>query len=67
MFEDEHRRRSKEVHQPGIQYLQPTARTPSGGGGHGAHAHGTHASAMYMKPHPQILMQGKHNKQWKLF
>lgn len=58
LFEDEHRRRSKEVHQPGIQYLQPTARTPSGGGGHGAHAHGTHASAMYMKPHPQILMQG---------
>ena len=59
LFEDEHRRRSKEVHQPGIQYLQPTARTPSGGGGHGAHAHGAHASAMYMKPHPQILMQGK--------
>jgi len=58
LYEDEHRRRSKEVHQPGIQYLQPTARTPSGGGGHGAHAHGAHASAMYMKPHPQILMQG---------
>ena len=59
LYEDEHRRRSKEVHQPGIQYLQPTARTPSGGGGHGAHAHGAHASAMYMKPHPQILMQGE--------
>ena len=39
-------------------YLQPTAGTRSGGGGYGAHAHGTHASAMYMKPHPQILMQG---------
>lgn len=58
LYEDEHRRRSKEVHQPGLQYLQPTARTPSGGGGHGAHAHGAHASTMYMKPHPQMLMQG---------
>jgi len=58
LLEDENSKRRKEVHQPGIQYLQPTARTPSGGGGHGAHAHGAHASTMYMKPHPQILMQG---------
>ena len=61
LLEDENSKRRKEVHQPGIQYLQPTARTPSGGGGHGAHAHGAHASTMYMKPHPQILMQGNVN------
>ena len=58
MYEDEHRRRSKEVHQTGQMYLQPTVRTPTGGGGHGAHGHAPHASAMYMKAHPQMLMQG---------
>ena len=53
LFEDEHRRRSKEVQQPGSAiYLQ------HGTGHAGPHAHGAHASSVYRNPHPQLLVQG---------
>ena len=55
LFEDEHRRRSKEVQQPGNAiYLQ------HGTGHAGPHAHGAHAqgSISYRNPHPQLLVQG---------
>ena len=57
LFEDEHRRRSKEVQQPGSAiYLQ------HGTGHAGPHAHGAHASSVYRNPHPQLLVQGNNSR-----
>ena len=61
LFEDEHRRRSKEVHQPGIQHGTSTGIYLQHGTGHGTgqqHAHGAHASSLYRNTHPQLLVQG---------